>query len=250
MIEPNAILRQAFAEHQAGALEAAGELYRRVLTARPADPDALHLLGVARATLGDPAEGMALIRRAIASQPVFPSAHFNLGSLLLGQGQAEPALASLATCIDQAPEHAGALAATGRALLALGRSQDAVASFMRALHVHRDAVTWNDLGTALQRCGRSDEAAQAYVEAIHLRPSYTEAYYNRGCLLMAGPDRAAAAACFDAALAAQPDHLPALWNLARVRLAQVGPLTLWPRWTGCWWWNRHILRPRGSARRC
>jgi tetratricopeptide (TPR) repeat protein len=224
MTDPNATLRQAFAEHQAGALQTACDLYGEVLTEHPADPDALHLLGVARATLGDPAEGMALIRRAIAAQPVFPSAHFNLGSLLFGQGQAEPALASLTTCIDQAPGHAGALAASGRALLALGRSQDAAAAFIRALSVHRDPVTWNDLATALQRCGRTDEAVQAYGEAIHLRPSYSEAHYNRGCLLMAGPDREAVAVCFEAALAARPDHHPALWNLVRVRLSQKQPV--------------------------
>jgi tetratricopeptide (TPR) repeat protein len=224
MTDPNATLRQAFAQHQVGALQTACDLYWQVLKEHPADPDALHLLGVARATLGDPTEGIALIRRAIAAQPAFPSAHFNLGSLLLGQGQAEPALASLATCVEQAPSHAGALAASGRASLALGRPRDAVASFMRGLHIQRDPVTWNDLGTALQRCGRTDEAAQAYVEAIHLRPSYTEAHYNRGCLLMAGPDRDATAACFEAALAIQPDHHPALWNLARVRLAQNQPV--------------------------
>jgi tetratricopeptide (TPR) repeat protein len=109
-------------------------------------------------------------------------------------------------------------------LLALGRSQDAAAAFIRALSVHRDPVTWNDLGTALQRCGRTDEAVQAYGEAIHLRPSYSEAHYNRGCLLMAGPDREAAAACFEAALAARPDHHPALWNLVRVRLSQKQPV--------------------------
>jgi tetratricopeptide (TPR) repeat protein len=223
MIDPNAILQQAFAQHQAGALQAACELYRQVLTARPAEPDALHLLGVAHATLGDPAEGIALIRRAIAAKPVFPPAHFNLGSLLHGQGQSEAALASLATCIAQAPNHPGALAASGRAMLALGREQDAVASFMRALQTAPEPITWNDLGVALQRCGRTDEAVRAYAEATHLRPSYAEAHYNRGCLLLAGPDLDAAAGCFEATLSTQPAHRQALWNLTLVRMAQNRP---------------------------
>jgi hypothetical protein len=67
MTEPNATLRRAFAQHQAGALHAACDLYGQVLASRPAHPDALHLLGAARATLGDKAGGIALIRRAIAA---------------------------------------------------------------------------------------------------------------------------------------------------------------------------------------
>jgi tetratricopeptide (TPR) repeat protein len=220
MSDPNAILREAFARHQGGAPAVACGLYRQVLAVRPADPDALHLLGVACAATGKVAEGIALIRRAVAAQPVFPSAHFNLGSLLLGQGEAGAALASLNTCIVQAPQRAGALATAGRALLALDRLGEAVTAFDRALHVAPDPTCWNDLGVALQRSGRPDDALRAYAEALQLRPVYADAQFNRGCLLLARSDLDEAEAAFEAALVAQPDHVGALWSLGLIRATQ------------------------------
>ena len=44
MTDPNLLLRAAFTQHQAGDLPAACDLYRQVLTYRPVDHDALHLL--------------------------------------------------------------------------------------------------------------------------------------------------------------------------------------------------------------
>jgi tetratricopeptide (TPR) repeat protein len=221
MTDPDLFLRAAFAQHQAGVLPAACDLYQQVLTLRPADHDALHLLGVARAALGDSAEGIALIQRAIAVNPSAPSPHFNLGGLLLTQGETEAALRAFLACVALAPKHVAALTAAARTLHTLGRSADAVDVYVRVLTLAAaDATIWRDLGTTLYASGRLNEALHAYNQALHLQPGDAEAYYNQGCVLLLQQAYDTAEAAFKAALSIQPDHRGALLNLGFTLIAQ------------------------------
>jgi tetratricopeptide (TPR) repeat protein len=221
MTDPDLLLRAALAQHQNGALAAACDLYRQVLAQRPADHNALHLLGVARAALGETVEGIALIQQAIAVNPAVAPPHFNLGGLLVAQGRSADALRSFLACIALAPNHVAALAATGRTLHASGRSAEAVDYYARALAlVPTDAAIWSDLGTTLTQSGRLDEALQTYDEAVRLRPDYAQAHYNRGCVLLLQQSYSAAEAAFRAALAIEPAHQTALLNLGFTLRAQ------------------------------
>jgi tetratricopeptide (TPR) repeat protein len=224
MTDPDAILRDAFALHQAGSLDDARVLYELVLALRPADHDALHLLGLLRASRGETDAGIDMIRRAVAAWPGFAVAHFNLGGLLLDNGHAEAALDSLRACLALLPDHAGALAASGRAEAALRRADRAVPHFQRAAALRPgDALLWNDLGSALYQCGRFAESLQAFDTTVGLLPGYADGHANRGCALLAVGDIATAAAAFQAALDARPGHPNALLNLAFTRRAQDRP---------------------------
>jgi tetratricopeptide (TPR) repeat protein len=221
MSDPDLILRAAFAQHQAGALPAACDLYRQVLTLRPADHDALHLLGVARAALGETAEGIALIQQAIAVNPGAPSPHFNLGGLLLAQGHTELALRAFLACVALSPNHIAAHTAAARTLHALGRSAEAVDYYARALAlVPTDAAIWSGLGATLYASGRLEEALQSYDQVLRLRPGDADAYYSRGCVLLRQQAYDMAEEAFKAALAVQPDHPMALLNLGFAQEAQ------------------------------
>ena len=59
------MLSQALSQHRAGRLPEAEALYRAVLRQAPGDPNALHMLGVARLARGDAREARALILRAL-----------------------------------------------------------------------------------------------------------------------------------------------------------------------------------------
>lgn len=92
MTHIDALLGRGIAHFQEGRFAEAGDLYRRVLDADPANSDALHLLGLARGRLQDPAAGAALIRRALALRPDFAAAYTNLGNQLLRQERAVEAV--------------------------------------------------------------------------------------------------------------------------------------------------------------
>jgi tetratricopeptide (TPR) repeat protein len=221
MTDPDLILRAALAQHQAGALPAACDLYRQVLALRPADHDALHLLGVARGALGEPAEGIALIQQAITVNPAAASPHFNLGGLLLAQNQPEPALQAFLACIAVSPNHVAALAAAARLLHTLGRSAESVDIYARALVLApTDQALWSDLGATLYATGRFAEALQVYDQILRLHPGHVAALCNRGSVQLRQQAYEAAEASFRAALAVEPSHHGALLNLGLALIAQ------------------------------
>src|ERR1700689_3251421 len=74
-----ATLEEGLRHHQAGRFDQAEELYRRILSTNPRQPDALHLLGMAVFARGIPQEGRDLILRAIEAKPHEAVFHANLG---------------------------------------------------------------------------------------------------------------------------------------------------------------------------
>ena len=128
-----ATIRQALATalqyHQAGNLEAAEHIYRRILASAPDQADAWHLLGVAALQTGKPGIAVEHISRAIA---------------LGGQ--------------DAAMQNN-----LGEAQRALGRLPDAIESYRRALELKPDyAEAYNNLGNALKDQGKLDGAIECY----------------------------------------------------------------------------------------
>lgn len=78
----DALLGDALAQHQAGALDAARALYMQVLATTPDQPNALRLLGIAHLQQGRIAEAAALLRRALAARPNFAEAWADLATAL------------------------------------------------------------------------------------------------------------------------------------------------------------------------
>ncbi|HYF07115.1 MAG TPA: tetratricopeptide repeat protein, partial [Acetobacteraceae bacterium] len=84
---PDNMLREAAALHQAGDLARAEALYRAVLRARPEDPNALHLLGVALRQRGRLDEALPLLDRAVAIRPDNALFRANRGAALADAGR-------------------------------------------------------------------------------------------------------------------------------------------------------------------
>src|SRR5690349_5398119 len=63
------LLQQGLAHHQAGRLNDAEMVYRRVLAEQPDNPDALHLLGVLATQVGRAEAAVPLLRRAVQVLP-------------------------------------------------------------------------------------------------------------------------------------------------------------------------------------
>jgi len=138
--------------HQAGQLEVAESVYRRILEVWPEQPQALHFLGVLAHQRGKSPEGLALIRRAMELQPACASFYNNLGNVLF-----ETELYAEAA---HAYEQSAALAPS-------------------------DPDVYNNLGVARRNLRDPVGAAAAYKKAIELNPSHADAYHNMGNLLTA-----------------------------------------------------------------
>jgi hypothetical protein len=127
--------RQADEFHQAGKLEAALPLYKKVLKAEPNHWQAMFRLGLICWQIRDFDRAQRCLMSVIARKPDFPHAHYNLGVVYEEQGRVMQALASYQEAIRLKPDFGDAWEGLGKALHALGNPEDAVRCYDKALAV-------------------------------------------------------------------------------------------------------------------
>ena len=114
MTDIHATLESARALHRQGRLAEAMPLYREVLTLEPRNVEALQLLGVALASMGDFERATVLLSAAAQLAPHSAAIQANLAGALSGSGRWQEALSCLRACAAQRAAAAGGAARTGR----------------------------------------------------------------------------------------------------------------------------------------
>jgi protein O-GlcNAc transferase len=248
-------LALARTHHQAGRLDLAEEIYRRVLAVEPRHADALHLLGlvahhtgrqalaldcISRAVIQKPthavylnnlgevyrvlertAEAIDAYRRAVQQEPDFAEAYANLGVALKVEGQYDEAVACFDHAIALQPDYAAAYNNRGNVRMAQGRPADAIADYQHALERKPDyAEACLNLGHAWEAQGDLDAALDCYQRTLAMRPHLVAAHVSRGNVLHAQGKLAEARACYEQAIALKPDFAEAHHNLGNVLHAQ------------------------------
>jgi len=167
-----------------GRLEAADELYGRIVALAPAYSDAWHFRGVVVALLGRMAEAETLIRKAVELVPDYPDAHNNLGNVLQQQGRTAEAADSYERALVLNPELADAHNNLGNTLTLQRRYEDAVVRYQRAVELRPDMADARvNLAKAYEALNRTGEALTEYRQAVMLRPYHFDTYRRLGALL-------------------------------------------------------------------
>ncbi len=214
---PRQALEQAVRLHQAGRLAEAEAAYRRILVARPDEPDALHLLGLLAHQGGQPAAAIELIGRAIEGNAQEPRFHNNLGLAHAAERRFDTAEASYRRALALDPDYVEAWHNLATALAESGRPEDAADGFARALAGDPNyAPAHNNLANLRREAGDHRAAAEGYRRALALAPDYADAHYNLSVALTALGELDAAEASCRAALALQPDRAEAHNNLGTI----------------------------------
>jgi len=204
----------AAAHYQAGHLEPAVEICRRILGVEPQHGDALHLLGLIAHHRGQHVVAAGYLQRAVASCPGDAECHSNLGIVLQGLGRQDDALAAFRRAVQLKPESVEALRHLGIALLGQGRLEEAIAYCQRAVELGpQHSSAHNSLGSAFRSAGRLAEAIACYQQAIRLRPDFAEAHGNLGLALRDQGELPQAIACFERTLELRPDSVETYSNL-------------------------------------
>lgn len=177
----------AVAAHQAGDLIRAKNLYEKIITQDSTHADAMHLLGVLAAQLGQFEVAISWIQQAISIKSDVPAFHNNLGN----------------------------------ALKALGKLDQAIDHYQIALKLKPDyAEAHNNLAGVLYKQDKLQDALPHYAEAIRLQPDYLEAHVNLGLLFLKENKFTAAITQFNNVINLQSDFMPAHWQLGNLYLAQ------------------------------
>ena len=191
-------LQEAIAHHQAGRLQQAEILYRKL----PNNAAAVNLLGVIAYQSGRHDEAVLLIKKAIRANPGDATYHYNLGLSYRALQQTGEAIASYQQALKLQPRYADALNNLGVLLREQGRLDEAVACYRKVAALnpgHLDALS--NLAAALREQGHADEALTWCRQALTLAPDHVLALGNLGALLNDRAQHAEAIACSQRALA-------------------------------------------------
>ncbi|MFM0505320.1 tetratricopeptide repeat protein [Paraburkholderia caffeinilytica] len=271
----DAMLRQAVALQQNGALAEAEELYREILELKPRHFDALQLLGSLALQAGRVQEGIELLRkalainakqaplhsnlayalnalqrfdealasanRALALQSKFPDALNNRGNAQAGLNVPLEALSSFDRAIALQPEFAQAWNNRACVLRDLGRPADALASCDHALALQPNYPdAWSNRGNALSDLNQPGEARQSYQRALELAPAFADAWNNLGLTQIDLGEYAHALQSYERALAVNPTAAETHWNQS-LCLLQLGQLEAgWKEYE--WRWERSRIK--------
>ncbi len=182
---PPTLLSTAFAHHQRGEISQAAQLYRQIVSADPANVEALHLLGVASLQLGQPRQASQWLERAVALQPSSSAFHANLGEAYRAQGRLEQAEACFRLALRLKPDNADAAYNFGLLLMQLGQPARAAELFTQALQYRPNfALAHNNLGNAYRMLGNIEQALGHFRRAVELNPQLGLAHGNLGQLLL------------------------------------------------------------------
>jgi arylsulfatase A-like enzyme/tetratricopeptide (TPR) repeat protein len=140
----------------------------------PADPEILAEYAGTLAQAGDVDRAIALLRSGADHHDV----HYTLSVLLRSRNDLEGALAELERAIALRPQSAAALHDRGVILSRLGRLTDAIEALEGALAVQESPATRNALGVALCRMERCSDAIPHFERAVAAAPDFIEALEN------------------------------------------------------------------------
>jgi predicted O-linked N-acetylglucosamine transferase (SPINDLY family) len=183
-----------------------------ILGAEPRQPDALHLLGVARMVGGRPAEAASLIGRALEVTPRDAAMQENLGMAHAALGDFPAAEAAFRKALDLGAAHAQLHMRLGMALATQGRMTEAESALRAAAQgAPDDPEVQVNLGGVLASLGRPEQALACFQKAAALRPQYPDAYYNLGTLFASMGRHEDAMSAFRKVLALDPNSADA-WN--------------------------------------
>jgi tetratricopeptide (TPR) repeat protein/ADP-heptose:LPS heptosyltransferase len=242
------LMAQANARADAGDLDQAEAMYRRILTLAPRFPAALHGLSRVARRLGKTELAIRSIKRALATaecvperrcdlaaaladagrydeaaesylraielNPQYVQAHFQFGLMLAGLGRHEEALARLRQAAALDPQDAASLVAMARSLIALCRPDEAVAALQEALARQHDcAAALILLAITYREDQRYAEAESCLRRALDIDPKLVDARLNLAELLVQSDRIEAAIDCYRRVAELEPNHYAALIQL-------------------------------------
>jgi tetratricopeptide (TPR) repeat protein len=218
------MLQVAVEHHQAGRLEEAEEIYRRILREDPDQPDALHLAGLVAFQHNDSEAAIRDMRRAIELKPDSAPFHNNLASVYLAVRRLDEAAACCSRALQIQPDFAEAQGNRGRLLALRGELPQAIEAYGLALKSNPQSSKLHfHLGEALWRTDRIEEALDSFRTAVRLDPGNHEAFSMMGCVLLEAGRADEAVECFRRAIQIESDGPDIHVNLARA-LRQAGRL--------------------------
>lgn len=218
----NQWMREAYACHQSGKITLAKQLYKKILSEKPDDYDALYLLGTIYRVEEKYQQAAASIEKAIQSKPDIAIFHYELGSIHQEQKAWNSAEFSLRAAIRLGPEYAEAYNDLGTVLLVLGnRAEEALECLQQALKINANLPQAHyNLGRELIKRGEFSEAKSHLIQAHSVSPDHLDTLLHLAGTCQKLKQAAEAETFFSKAVSLDPRDIEARMELAGFLFAE------------------------------
>jgi predicted O-linked N-acetylglucosamine transferase (SPINDLY family) len=199
------LLQAGLTAHSSGDLERALAAYQGVLEHDPGQPDAWHLIGVARCQRGEFDAGLAALERAVRLRPAIAGFHASLARAQQDAGRLQLAAQSWARAAELEPAtsaHHIALAVALRDSGDLAGAHDALDAAMR---LGGGAAAAIELGALHLLAGRAADAHACFAKACDDARPQLRAFLGLGDACLALDEVAGAATAYERARALEPN---------------------------------------------
>jgi tetratricopeptide (TPR) repeat protein len=210
--------RQAWSAEQGGRIPQAVESYRRAVSLDPTYADPAFNLGILLDKAERWAEAEVAYKASLAANRDQIEVRANLGRVLLRQGRGEEAAEEMAVAWRSRKALPQWTIRLSRALVQAG-DKSAAAKVLAAGIEKGEAEAAFELGRLYAEANKFERAVAAFAKAEQLGRPGAEAPYERGNALYSLKKYPESEAAFRKALAADPSHISARYNLAAVFIA-------------------------------
>lgn len=177
-------LKQAASYLDAGRLNEAETICRRVSAVYPTATDALHLLALVLRRQGRFAEAIPLFEASLNLAPERADIRTNFGNLLKSTGQVPAAIDQYRLALETDPSFRTARISLSRALNATGDFAGGEEQALKLIATNEnDAAAWVTLAESHRGLDQPNRAEGAYREALKINPDYGVAHHNLGAML-------------------------------------------------------------------
>jgi Flp pilus assembly protein TadD/predicted RNA methylase len=226
-------LQQAITAHIEGKLQEAERIYRDILQAQPAHPDANHNLGIIAVSANEAEAALPFFKAALEANPKIEQYWLSYIDTLIKKQHIESAKQALCDANEAGVDIEKLNALTAQLMPTVkgkAPSQEQLADLLEYYQAGRygDAEKlavsltkkfpehpsgWKVLGAVLKQIGKSSEAVNASQMAVTLSPQDAEAHSNLGVMLQEQGRLNEAEVSCRKAIALRPEYAEAHYNL-------------------------------------
>ena len=198
------LIDQAVALQNAGAVEAAKEVFSRVLQTDPHHAAAHYSLGAISASAGEGLQALMHFQEVVAAFPKFAPAHLALSIVSFNENLLDEALASAERALSLEPDLAGVQEHLDAMKLAAQQRQQTAAGGNSEPNWVTESGRLVGEGVNFQTQDQHEQALALFEQALNLEPEHFPALYSIGLSLSRTGRLQEALDYFTRAVAAQP----------------------------------------------
>ena len=165
--------------HSLGNLEKASVHYKKAISIDNNNIQAMTNYGLVMLGQKKFDEALVLYQKVIVLRSDFVEAHYGLGLALKGKGKPEDAIMSFRKALSVDPDHVDALRSLGITYAELEQFDEAVLVYEKLVGKDPDNIdSLNKYAILLKKCGKIEEAVSIFKKVLHADPEFLAARFS------------------------------------------------------------------------